>query len=376
MSVVAPLGAPSRAVNPALVNPAVVNPAFVDAVQRLPKADLHCHLDGSLRPSTLLELSLERGLALPATTEAALGAWMRVDDARHLEDYLARFSVTLAVMQDPASLDRIAYEFVVDAARDGVRYIEARFCPALHSAGGLSADEVMTAVLRGLARGEAETGTMARAIVCALRSFPWPHALEMAELAVAYKGRGVVACDLAGGEFGNPASAHALACDYARQHDLSVTVHAGEGDGPSSIREAVHRCGADRIGHGTRLREDPSLEAYVIDHRIALEVCPTSNVQTRVVPTFAEHPLARYVLLGAVVTLNTDNRLMSGVSLTDEYVRCAQHLHFDLDTLAMLAMSSFDAAFLPHDDRETLRDAMAETIGDVLADVGDVTVTL
>jgi len=198
----------------------------------------------------------------------------------------------------------------------------------------------------------------------------------MAELAVAYKGQGVVAFDLAGGELGNPASAHALAFDFARQHDLAVTVHAGEGDGPASIREALHRCGADRIGHGTRLREDPSLEAYVIDHRITLEVCPTSNVQTRVVPTFAEHPLARYVVMGAVVTINTDNRLMSGVSLTDEYVRCAQHLQFDIDTLAMLAITSFDSSFLPHMERETLREAIAIEVGNVLADAEDIAVLL
>ena len=354
----------------------LVNPAFIEIVRRMPKADLHCHLDGSLRPATLLELSIERGLTLPVHTASALGAWMRVDDARHLEDYLARFEVTLAAMQDSVALERIAYEFVLDASLDGVRYIEARFCPALSVRGGLSLDDVMQAVLRGLARGQQDTGTLARVIVCALRSFPWPHALEMAELAVAYKGKGVVAFDLAGGELGNPASDHAPAFDYARQHDLAVTVHAGEGDGPASIREALHRCGADRIGHGTRLREDPSLEAYVIDHRITLEVCPTSNVQTRVVPTFAEHPLARYVIMGAVVTINTDNRLMSGVSLTDEYVRCAQHLQFDIDTLAMLAITSFDSSFLPHVERETLREAIAIEVGNVLADADDIAVLL
>jgi adenosine deaminase len=354
----------------------LVNPAFIEIVRRMPKADLHCHLDGSLRPSTLLDLSTERGLTLPGHTASALGAWMRVDDARHLEDYLARFEVTLAAMQDTVALERIAYEFVLDASLDGVRYIEARFCPALHVRGGLSLDDVMQAVLRGLARGQKETGALARVIVCALRSVAWPHALEMAELAVAYKGQGVVAFDLAGGELGNPASAHALAFDFARQHDLAVTVHAGEGDGPASIREALHRCGADRIGHGTRLREDPSLEAYVIDHRITLEVCPTSNVQTRVVPTFAEHPLARYVVMGAVVTINTDNRLMSGVSLTDEYVRCAQHLQFDIDTLAMLAITSFDSSFLPHVERETLREAIAIEVGNVLADAEDIAVLL
>ncbi len=339
-------------------------------VRRLPKAELHCHLDGSLRPSTLFALSLEAGLALPAATADALGDWMRVDDAKNLADYLARFDVTLAVMQDAVSLERIAYELVVDAAADGVRYIEVRFCPALNTRGGLSLDDVMTAVWRGLDGGERSTGTVSRVIVCALRSFPAPHALEMAELAVAFKRKGVVAFDLAGGEAGNPAHVHAAAFDFARAHDLAVTVHAGEGDGPQSIREAVHRCGANRIGHGTRLFEDASLQSYVIDRQIPLEVCPTSNVQTRVVRTFAEHPLAQYVSLGAVVTINTDNRLMSGVTLTEEYVRCATHMGYPLSTLAKLSLAAFDAAFLPLQDRRRLRELAANDIALLLSEAG------
>jgi len=343
-----------------------VSAAFAEVLQRMPKAELHCHLDGSLRPATLLELSTAHGLTLPATTRDELGAYMRVDDAHNLEEYLARFEITLAVMQDAASLERLAHELVLDAALDGVRYIEVRFCPALNVRGGLSLDDVVAAVLRGLSRGERETGTIARVIICALRSLPWPHAMEMAELAVSYRGRGVVAFDLAGGELGNPAHEHAQAFDYARNNDLAVTVHAGEGDGPLSIREAVHRCGADRIGHGTRLHEDARLEAYIIDHRIPLEVCPTSNVQTRVVPSFAEHPLVRYVKRGAVVTINTDNRLMSGVSLTDEYVSCAQHLGFGFADLSQLALAAFDAAFLPHAERQSMRDAAAREIAQLM----------
>ncbi len=334
-----------------------VSPAFADVLRRMPKVELHCHLDGSLRPATLLDLAAAQGHPLPALTADDLGEWMRVDDARNLDDYLARFDITLAVMQDAASLERIAHELVLDAALDGVRYIEVRFCPALNTARGLSLEEVVGAVLRGLARGETETGTVARAIICALRSLPWPHALTMAELAVALKDSGVVAFDLAGGEAGNPAHVHAAAFDFARASDLAVTVHAGEGDGPLSIREAIHRCGADRIGHGTRLYEDPSLEAYVVDRQIPLEICPTSNVQTRVVPVFSEHPLARYRKLGAVVTLNTDNRLMSGVSLTDEFVQCAGHLGFDLPELADIALAGFAASFLPHGERMRMLDA-------------------
>ncbi|MBL0172853.1 MAG: adenosine deaminase [Gemmatimonadaceae bacterium] len=342
--------------------------AFTEILQRMPKAELHCHLDGSLRPSTLLDLSIQQSRPMPVSTAAALGDWMRVDDAHNLTEYLARFEITLAVMQDAASIERIAHELVLDAALDGVRYIEVRFCPALNTRGGLSLDDVVAAVLRGLARGEAECGTLARVIICALRSLPWPHAMEMAELAVAFKEQGVVAFDLAGGELGNPAHLHALAFDFARANDVAVTVHAGEGDGAHSIREAVHRCATDRIGHGTRLHEDPSLEAYVVDRQIPLEVCPTSNVQTRVVPTFGEHPLVRYQRLGAVVTISTDNRLMSGVSLTDEYVRCAQHLSYGLADLTALSLAAFDAAFLPQVERQRLRHAAERDIRQLLAD--------
>ncbi len=349
-----------------------ISSAFLEIIQRMPKAELHCHLDGSLRPSTLYELSVTQGVTLPVATSAELGHWMRVDDARDLGDYLARFDVTLAVMQDAVSLERIAHELVLDAALDGVRYIEVRFCPELNTRGGLAADDVVRAVLKGLHRGERETGTIARAIVCALRNLPAPHSLEMAELAVAFKGKGVVAFDLAGGELGNPAHAHSPAFEFARWHDLAITVHAGEGDGPHSIRDAIHRCGADRIGHGTRLYEDPSLEAYVVDRQIPLELCPTSNVQTRVSVSFAEHQLARYVELGAVVTINTDNRLMSGVTLTDEFRQCAEHLRYDLPMLSRLALSAFDAAFLPLAERRALRNAASREMSQLLADVGPI----
>lgn len=342
--------------------------ALAEIVQRLPKAELHCHLDGSLRPGTLLELSQARGLTLPVHEVSDLARWMRADDAADLESYLARFATTLAVMQSAAELERVAHELVLDAALDGTRYIEVRFCPALNVRDGLSLSDVMDAVLKGLARGERETGTVARLIVCALRSLPAPHAQEMSELAVAYKSRGVVAFDLAGGEAGNPAVQHAAAFDHARAHHLAVTVHAGEGDGPESIQQAVHHCGAMRIGHGTRLHEDAELEAWIVDRQIPLEVCPTSNVQTRVVSSFAAHPLARYVSLGAVVTLNTDNRLVSGVSLTEEYLGCMQHLGFDLAGLGRLAVSAFGAAFLPLAQRRSLQDQAERDIARLLAD--------
>jgi adenosine deaminase len=345
--------------------------ASLALLQRLPKAELHVHLDGSLRPATLHELAAERGVALPEREVSRLGDYMRVDDARNLDDYLARFEITLAVMQDVVALERIAHELVIDVAEDGVRYVEVRWCPALNMRAGLSTGEVVAAVQRGLRRGERETGTVARGIVCALRNLGPQHAREMAEVAVGHRGLGVVAFDLAGGEAAHPAGAFTEAFAFARRHDLAVTVHAGEAAGADSIRAAVHDCGADRIGHGTRLAEDASLLAYVRDRGIPLEVCPTSNVQTRVAPTFAQHPMASYRDAGVIVTVNTDNRLMSGVSLTEEYARCIEHFGWDLATMGDVALAAFDAAFLPLPERRVVREQAARDIALLVADAGE-----
>src|SRR5262245_47805943 len=218
-----------------------------DLLRRLPKAELHCHLDGSVRPETLIDLGREYRTPMPAVDPDALRDYMRVDDARHLEDYLARFDVTLSVMQTAEALERIAHELSIDARRDGVRYIEVRYAPVLNTRLGLSLGEAVEAPLRGLARAERDGGAIGRVIICGLRNLSPEISMELARLAVSYKSRGVVAFDLAGGELGNPASAHAGAFAYAREHDLACTCHAGEGADASSVREAVHVCGANRI---------------------------------------------------------------------------------------------------------------------------------
>lgn len=325
-----------------------------DLLRRLPKAELHCHLDGSVRPETLIELGREYKRAMPRDDAESLREYMRVDDARSLEDYLARFDVTLSVMQTEEALERTAYELSIDAARDGVRYIEIRYSPVLNIREGLDLGAAVEAPLRGLERAEKEGGAMSRVIVCGLRHLDPDVSMELARLAVGYKHRGVVAFDLAGGELGNPASVHAQAFAYAREHDLPCTCHAGEGADASSVREAVHVCGAHRIGHATRLIEDESLTQYVNDRRIALEICLTSNVQTHAVESYEEHPLRRYYDRGMNVVLNTDNRLMSGTTLTDEYVHAAQKLDFSLDELAQIAVNGFQSAFLPWEEREKL----------------------
>jgi adenosine deaminase len=333
----------------------------------LPKAELHCHLDGSVRPQTLIDLAAEREVTLPAHTALGLSEYMLVRNAASLEDYLTRFSVTLSVMQDAESLERIARELVIDASREGIRYIEIRYSPVLNTQEGLSLDEAVEAPLRGIAAGTFETGTGARLIICALRHLEPAVSSELARLAVAYKHRGVVGFDLAGGERDHPATAHIESFAYARAHDLAVTVHAGEGDGADSVRQAVHFCGANRIGHATRLFEDASLSQYVNDRRIALEICLTSNVQTRAVTSYEMHPLRSYFDHGHHVTLNTDNRLMSGVMLTDEYEHAAASLGFTLAELAKVARNGFESAFASWPERVKMLNAFDRDLPAILA---------
>jgi adenosine deaminase len=339
---------------------------FSSKLRQLPKAELHCHLDGSVRPSTLLELGREARVQMPKHTPEELAEFMRVDDARTLEDYLRRFDVTVSVMQTEEALERIAYELAEDAAEDGVRYIEVRNAPMLNVVRGLNLVQAIEAPLRGLRRAEKEFGIIGRFIIIALRHYSPEDSLAMAQLAVEFKNEGVVAFDLAGGEKGNPAARHVEAFRYAREHNLAVTVHAGEGDGAESVREAVHICGANRIGHGTRLIEDPELTQYVNDRRIALEICLTSNVQTRVADSYEAHPLREYFDRGLNVTLNTDNRLMSGTTLTDEYVHAAERLGFTVDELAGIALNGFESAFLPWEERVMLIEEASDKIEELI----------
>src|SRR3954454_14641401 len=221
---------------------------FSSKLRQLPKAELHCHLDGSVRPATLLDLARTHRITLPKNTTEDLKEFMRVDDAQSLEDYLRRFDVTISVMQSEKALERVAYELAEDAAEDGVRYIEIRNAPILNVVQGLTLVQAVEAPLRGLRKAEKDFGITARFIIAGLRQFPPASSLELARLAVEFKTEGVVAFDLAGGEKGNPASLHAAAFQYAREHNLAVTVHAGEGDGARSVHQAVHICGANRIG--------------------------------------------------------------------------------------------------------------------------------
>jgi adenosine deaminase len=323
-------------------------------LRRLPKAELHCHLDGSVRPSTLLELGRDHHVPMPADDAEALREFMIVRDARNLEDYLNRFDVTLSVMQTADSLERIAYELAEDAAAEGVRYIEMRYSPVLNTRHDLSLEETVEAPLRGIERAQRDHGIVSGLIICALRNLSPGISMELARLAVEYKGRGVVGFDLAGGERGHPASVHAPAFAHAREHGLACTCHAGEGAGADSVREAVYACGATRIGHATRLIEDETLTADLNTRRTTLEICLTSNVQTRATDSYESHPFRRYFDAGLNVVLNTDNRLMSGTTLTDEYVHAAEQLDFSFDELCAVALNGFESAFLSDTERAAL----------------------
>ena len=338
-----------------------------DLLRQLPKAELHCHLDGSVRPQTLVDLGKEYGVAMPRSDAKSMRDFMTVRDAHNLEEYLERFTVTLSVMQTAAALERIAYELLEDAKRDGVLYLETRFSPVLNVHQGLTGDEVVTAVCRGLSRGEKDFGVTGRVIICALRHLAPDTSLELARLAVSFKDRGVVGFDLAGGEKGHPASAHKKAFEYALSHDLACTCHAGEGDGSESVRQAVHVCGAHRIGHGTRLIEDKALTDYVNDRRIPVEICITSNVQTHATESAETHPVRRYFDAGLNVVLNTDNRLMSDTTLTDEYTIAASRLGFSFDDLSKVAINGFESAFIHQADRQQLIERARRIIADLKA---------
>ncbi len=320
----------------------------------LPKTELHVHLDGSLRPRTMLDLAGPAGVTLPAADAPALRQAMVVRDARNLEDYLRGFDITVALLQTEAAIERVAYEMVADAALENVRYMEVRYCPALSRSRRLDLDAVTAAELRGLARGEAEFGVVARAIHCSLRHLAPAVSEEIARHAVAWQERGVVGFDLAGGEAGQPAAPHRRAFEIAAESGLGITVHAGEGAGAASVAEAVYLCRANRLGHGTRLYEDQALQDYVRDRRILMEINLTSNLQTHVVARAEEHPLRRYLDAGLAVTLSSDNWLMSGTTITEEYWLAHRTLKLTRTEVDQMILDGLAATFLPGPERRTL----------------------
>ena len=335
-----------------------------ELVRRAPKILLHEHLDGGLRPATVLELAERASYReLPEASDAKLAEWFAAGAARgSLALYLEGFRHTIALMQTAEALERVAYEFVEDMARDNVVYAEVRFAPHFHTQGGLGLDGVMTAVLKGLSRGEEDFGVEVGLIVCAMRNLSAMLSMQMAELAVAWRSAGCVGFDLAGEEAGHPAKHHIDAFQLVKRMNFSITVHAGESFGPESIWQALQYCGAHRIGHGTRLVEDMviyedkvislgPLAQYVLDHRIPIEVCLNSNVHTGATASLAKHPFPHYMRKGFRVTLNTDNRLMSRTTMTDELMLAVDHFGCTLEDLEKLSINAMKSAFAHYDER-------------------------
>ncbi len=333
----------------------------LDTLRRAPKVLLHDHLDGGVRPATVIELAAEHGYAgLPTTDVDALAAWFHRGAKRNdLVLYLETFAHTVGVMQHRDAIERVAEECARDLANDGVVYAEVRYAPELHVEAGLTLDEVVDAVTTGFERGTAGTNLRLYSILSAMRTAA--RSTEIAEVAVRHRDRGVVGFDIAGAEAGHPPTRHLDAFQYVKQQNFHATIHAGEAFGLPSIWEALQWCGAERLGHGVRIVDDITevggtyvlgrLAAYVRDRRIPLELCPTSNVNTGVSGSIAEHPIGLLKRLRFRVTVNTDNRLMSDTSMTNEFVQLHQAFGWGLSDFEWLTVNAMKSAFASFDER-------------------------
>ncbi|RKN43501.1 adenosine deaminase [Micromonospora endolithica] len=349
-------------------------------IVKVPKALLHDHLDGGLRPATIVELAAEVGHELPATDPEELGRWfVAAADSGSLERYLETFAHTVAVMQTASALRRVARECALDLAADGVVYAEVRFAPEQHLERDLSLDEVVEAVLAGFAEGSAEAAATGHPIRVGTLLTAMRHAArsqEIAELAVRHRDSGVVGFDIAGAEAGFPPTRHLDAFEYLQRENFHFTIHAGEAFGLPSIWQAIQWCGADRLGHGVRIVDDITpgaepvlgrLAAYVRDKRIPLELCPSSNVQTGAVGSIAEHPIGLLRDLRFRVTVNTDNRLMSGTSMSREMALLVDAFGYGWSELRWFTINAMKSAFIPFDQRlriidEVIKPAYAELV--------------
>jgi adenosine deaminase len=351
-------------------------------IVKAPKALLHDHLDGGLRPATIVELADAVGHELPTTDPALLGEWfVAAADSGSLERYLATFAHTVAVMQTAESLHRVARECALDLAGDGVVYAEVRFAPEQHLERGLTLDEVVEIVQAGFLDGSAEAAALGRPIRVGTLLTAMRHAArsqEIAELAVRYRDNGVVGFDIAGAEAGFPPTRHLDAFEYLQRENFHFTIHAGEAFGLPSIWQAIQWCGADRLGHGVRIVDDITgsdpepvlgrLAAYVRDKRIPLELCPSSNVQTGAAASIGEHPIGLLHDLRFRVTVNTDNRLMSGTSMSREMALLAEAFGWGWGEMQWLTINAMKSAFIPYDERlaiinEVIKPAYAKLLG-------------
>ena len=334
-----------------------------EVIKKLPKAELHCHLDGSLRIDTILRLALEQGIELPSNNKSILESILMVkDNIGSLKEYLKKFDVILSILQTPDALTVIAYELAMDCWKDGIRYLEVRYCPELHTKNGMTLSDTVNAVKLGLKQAEKKCEIITGIIICSLRNMSPLHSLELSKLAVKYKNKGVVGFDLAGIEENFPAKKHKEAFYLILNNNINTTIHAGEAFGPKSIHQAIHICGAHRIGHGTRVYEDIDLLNYINNHRIPLEICLTSNIHTKTVSSISKHPFKYFIDEKIRVTLNTDNRLISNTSLSKEYEIAINNFNLNENEIRTIIINGFKSAFLPHNKRRELIRKVADEL--------------
>ncbi|GMQ62260.1 adenosine deaminase [Vallitalea maricola] len=325
-------------------------------LQLFPKIDLHYHLDGSVSPVTLIEIALQENIQLPTMNVDKLREYVQVEEeCRNLAEYLTKFEISKKCMQSPRALKQVAYKAIEDVSKQNVRYIEVRFAPYLHTEQGLRIDEVVSNVLSGLKEGENDFATMARAILICMRNDSVEKNIEIIEVAAKFLDKGVVGVDLAGDEANFPPDLNKDAFNLAKKYNIPITIHAGEAAGSENIYDAVVNLGAKRIGHGIRLKEDPHLVELIKEKKITLELCPTSNVQTKAVDSWESHPIKYYFDKGILVTVNTDNTTVSNTNITNEYRILVERYGFILDELKEITFNSLNAAFINNNDKQKLK---------------------
>ncbi|MDW7669002.1 MAG: adenosine deaminase [Bacillota bacterium] len=338
-----------------------------EIIKKLPKIDLHCHLSGSIRPETIFDIAVKEGIEVPTDKIEKFKKHVQVDnDCKSLKEYLTKFDFNLMVMQKSEYIERITYELLQDTAKQNVKYIEIRFAPMLHMDQGLTIENAVEAVIKGMRKGQEELDIKANLILICMRHHSPKKSIEIVEKASLYLGKGVVGVDLAGNEHDFEPAIHEEAFKLAKDKGLHRTVHAGETGIPKNIVISVEKLFAERIGHGVYAYQDEKVLEYVKNHKIPLEQCLTSNLQTNAVETFEEHPIKSYLDQGVVVTVNTDNMTVSNTDLNKEYVRLIKHQNFTLKDIKKTFMNSVEVSFMEEEEKSKLKEKMEKEIDSII----------
>ncbi|AKA69780.1 adenosine deaminase [Clostridium scatologenes] len=332
-------------------------------IKNLPKVDLHCHLDGSLRPQTIIDIAVKENIDIPTKELKEFEKYVKVfGECNSLKDYLDKFELPINVMQNKKNIYRITSELLEDVSKDNVRYIEIRFAPFNHTQKGLKVEEVIEAAIEAMKDGRKKYGVMSNLILCAMRHESVESSKRLVEIGKKYLGKGVVAVDLAGNEHDFPPEIHKEAFDLARKYGFHCTIHAGETGIEQNIIKSIELLHAERIGHGVYAFKDEKIVKYLKDKQIPLEMCITSNIDTKAVKAYELHPIKKYLDEGLVVTVNTDNMTVSNISLNDEFNHLAKEQNFTLEDIKKVIRNGIEASFASEDDKNILRNQYEEAL--------------